>query len=334
MITQKVGLLEKLMSAGREAGVQDFRRLKTFLTSARGNRPENYINQPRFFWAYIQTYFGVHLPEFFWIADRVKSHGTIPQAKVVCDVGCGPGTATLSYLIWCDARAVPLPKKVVLIDSSSQALDFATLAVKTLFPEVEVQALRGNLRHGAFLKKIPSFDFLIMSHVLNEWGSGPRFREDKRAFVEESLGDKLSPNGWVFVVDPPLREATMDLMWLRDNPFENSAVVAPCPPDTVLCPMMRAKAGWCYAQVPREQMKALGLAPWDRKIERRLMTHLEFSNFSYVVFKMLGEGEHIDLDDHKVRVGLGEKTHLMCSQKKLLRTSADHNGYRGEWVKA
>lgn len=368
--------------------VDEIQKMRDWLTTDRESRPSGYMNQPRAFSAYTAYHLPLHLTELFWILEQNFSRLGLSAPRRVLDIGAGPGTTSLSLLLWLQYRKQTLPEQLTLFDQSSRALTTGVQLSKSLYKRFDekatplIKSVRGNLNHRKDIKQVGAgFDWILLSHVLNEFGSGPRHRHKKLEFIESLITDQLpKTGGFLMIVEPPLRECTMDLMWLRDqlskrarttndmvieedpendmafghqNSRDASAndaddddggedeedfdeqdlaaraedddadessdddageeayaegddeafaeedeeekvdliqatVIAPCPQNTVYCPMSLARAGWCYAQPPREQFRALGLTPWDYEIERALKIQWSQPGFSYLIIHAHG----------------------------------------------
>ena len=274
----------------------DIRKMREFLTSERASRPAGYMNNPRQFSAYAAYHFPVHLPELAWILEQTQKRFQIPLPRVILDFGSGPGTASISALMWLTGRGLKTPETLHFFDQSSRALDAAKALAATLKTPTKLISNRGNLLHPVDRRRISQHgDWILLSHVLNELGNGPRHRDRKLDLLNRLMRDHASPEGaYLFIVEPPLREPTLDLMWLRDKMADHdtelfeipASIVAPCPSTTKSCPMSRLKFGWCYSQPPREWARKEGIALWDSQLERATHTELTHPGFSYMVVKI------------------------------------------------
>jgi ribosomal protein RSM22 (predicted rRNA methylase) len=243
------------------------------------------MNHARWFAAYSAFHLPVHLPELAWIIDQNKDRLKGSKTQSVLDLGCGPGTLSLSYLL-SGQRTLKAesPESLYLVDSSKTALTGAEKLLKAVAgPKTKITCRRDNLKDVHILRKLPSADIILVGHLLNEWGSGPKFRERKLEFVSTLIEQKLNPGGFCVVIEPPLREPTVDLMSLRDELKEH--VVAPCPSGVEQCPLLLKKLGWCYAQPSRLWASQRELAPWDNDLRFALNIKLEAPGFSYMIFR-------------------------------------------------
>jgi len=300
---------------------EGLRQLKGWLTDNRSKRPGGYMQNDKHLSAYLFYYFSLHLAETYWVLEHsgLPSAGTGDKKPLrVLDIGAGPGTASLSLLLWNATQKTPRPVEFHLLDRSKKALAWAKKEIMSLAPNSKVvfyDEIWGHrtLKH---LATIESFDVVLMSHFLNEFGNGPRHREPKQQLVEEA-SSLLAEEGRLVVIEPPLKEPTMDIMWLRDQiafagPAGELVVKAPCPQSRRGCPMLRDHLGWCYTQVPRSFARERGLAQLDRHIERAMDSQIRTMGFSYVVIARdaadSGEGR-----DWTIQISEGRpRAELLC----------------------
>ncbi len=268
--------------------------LRSWMGPERHKRPANYLNQDAHLASYLAYYFPLHLPELFWILDQGKARGADIQPKRVLDVGSGPGTLSFSLFFWLQKEKKNFPEELVLWDQSETALKFAKDKLRSTFLN-NAQPKNTDLKNTAegtrirfekvHLPRMPKeekkFDLIIVGHVLNEWGAGPRFRDKKLSLIKQ-LQNMLTSDGSLIVVEPPLREATLDLMVMRDELIRDFQVVAPCPQSFEGCPLLKDKLGWCYAQPSRAAMGEFGFTVFDKHIERLLSIQLTQQSFSYL----------------------------------------------------
>jgi SAM-dependent methyltransferase len=304
--------------------------LRDWLTDKKEDRRAGYMNEEGFLKAYCAYYLPLHLPELYWILKQNTTRSwTLGPAKKLLDVGCGPGTATHSYLLFCLHNNLEMPKEIHLIDTSKAALALAKDLALVIAPDTKVHTHRVDLRNTRELTQVArklgrTMDLVLMSHVLNEFGSGPRTRETKSEFIDKMLLSFCDEHGHLVVIEPPLRSPTMDLMSLRDELTHKGAIiVAPCPAGTTHCPMLRGSAGWCYAQPPRADVREWELAPWDKQIGRLLGIEVSHPGFSYLVIGMQPEEK---LATHTAIAIGDESSGMICNGKMIKHSQVPHRG--------
>jgi len=256
-------------------------QLREWMGPRRGERPEGYLNLDKYFYAYIAYYLPLHLPELYWILEQLAKKDFPLSTKNVLDVGCGPGTLTLSLLLWLEKQQQAKPEKIVLWDNSQKALALAKEKILKLNASDATKIFSEKVKLPNFAKNDERFDLIVVGHFLNEWGAGPRFRAKKISFLNSLVKAKLSAEGTLIVIEPPLKECTLDLMQLRNELARTLTIVAPCPQSDKLCPMLEQNLGWCYAQPPREAFRKAGIAPFDAQLEKLLKIQLTHPGFSY-----------------------------------------------------
>jgi SAM-dependent methyltransferase len=210
--------LEKLCRGRPVSLYEEIEQMRRWLTDSRSKRPSGYMNMPKAFSAYAAFHLPLHLPKLYWVLEE-RGRRIFPKApRRVLDLGCGPGTLTLSYILFAsDAGWLP-PETVDLVDFSKRALDGAERLVNSIVtPKTRVRTHRVHLQDRFGLKGKFQADLILLGHVLNEWGNGPRSRSQKMEFLERIIAENLAPGGRVIIVEPPLREPTTDLMWIRDR---------------------------------------------------------------------------------------------------------------------
>lgn len=301
----------------RGFGQHDFYNLKDWLSDKRSQRPSGYMRMAPIRAAYKGHYLRWHLPEAFWVLEQAHKMKILdPQAladRPWADIGCGPGaTASLAATIFLKSFNLE-PKEITLIDISREATVEAAEIIRDISPNTNIQILDRDLRQPKEIKSLnlKNNSFVLISHLLNEWGQGPRFRPRKLGFLNSVVPD----GSLVLVIEPPLREPTLDLMWLRDQCSDQ--VVLPCPTGTEDCPLARVRGGWCYVQVPRVWAEAQGLAPDDVGLRRRAGIKLETQSFAYLLLDQTKEMKN--QGTHKVQLS-GQRTALwMCTGDKVVR---------------
>lgn len=297
------------------------------------------MNHPSFLSGYTAFHLPLHLPEIYWILEQNFDRLGLKAPESILDLGSGPGTLTLSALLWAKAKKIAQPKDVYLVDLSKKALEWSSRFIASITDKdkTKVHTRRANLQDKYALPPKMKADWVFMGHILNEWGSGPRMRDRKLDFVLKILRDHVKPGGYLFIVEPPLREPTHDLMWIRDELSSNDdekIVAAPCPGGVRFCPMIRNKMGWCYAQPPRTWARELGLTPWDAEIRGTLNIRLEDPGFSYLILRAATHDAADAAQDfpstHSIGITDNETTRQMACSKTGVKVTPVP--YRGAYI--
>jgi hypothetical protein len=318
----------------RRAPSKELYKLKDWLIVGAQDRKRSYLNQDAFLSAYASFFLPLYLPEVFSILQmHYEARKVLPRtATHLLDVGAGLGTATLSYLLWCQHNKIPLPKEVTLLDQSRKALSKARDFIKVVAPKVKVRLERIDLRNtvdlSRFLRaKQNYFDLTLMSHLLNEFGNGPRMRSKKIELIEKFLSTSSHEDGDLIIIEPAHREPSMDLMAIRDRlASEGMAIIGPCPAATIQCPALRAKAGSCYASPPRKMAEAWGLAPWDKQMMRFLGIDMDTSSFAYLWIKASDEALASAPKHSVLLTDPRSKRNLLCNGETLVKGRGPYRG--------
>jgi ribosomal protein RSM22 (predicted rRNA methylase) len=277
------------------------------------------MNNPKHLSAYLSYYLPLHASESAWIWHQIESRQLIRRPlKSWIDVGCGPGTASLGLL----AAMKEAPQSIQLVDLSARALKVASQLVGELSPSSTIKTTTTRLE--ALRPRVPA-DLILASHVFNEMGSGPRLR-DKKLRALETLLSLGAEDSVLIIIEPAKREPTFDLMWIRDQICEEHRILAPCPGGTRFCPMLRARAGWCYAE-------PLTSVPWPESWKNALMKigiQKESAPFSYLVIQK-SPPPSPNKAIHKVALTDTSRTRgLYCTGQRL--SPGSRVPHRGAWV--
>ncbi len=308
--------------------------LKDWLGAFKARRPQGYMSRPLVRSAYLSYHLPLHLPELYWILsqrDFVKDNFKSKDSLLIGDLGAGPGTASLSFMSWALVNGLK-DKKISfeLFDSSAPAMDTAKKLLGILKKDLSVQTQRRDLRQELKHLSENKYNLLIVSHLFNEWGNGPRYLDRKLNFIAQAES-YLADDGFLLIIEPPLREPTLDLMSIRDTVTNDTElelqVVQPCPGNLLLCPMKANSLGWCYAQPPRQWAKERGLTPWDREIERTLDKRLDKPGFSYLLFQKRSPAASPLVLDHSISIADDRhRDGMRCTPKGVKKGQAPHRG--------
>ena len=256
------GGVAPLSAAERRDVVEGAQRLSRGLTRERELAGARYFEDPQLLGAYLLLY---------WPVSYAQARSTLgelgPIAGAALDVGSGPGPLALAAL---DAGAA----RAQAIDRSAAALSVA--------------AALGEARGGALTtarwepgKPLPPapFDLVLAGHLLNEL-----FGDDveARARLCDEMLARLTPGGFLVVIEPALRETSRALLALRDRLVARGASVrAPCLYRGD-CPALVRAGDWCHAE------RAFAAPPLVDELARAAKLHRDALKMSYLVLQAPG----------------------------------------------
>lgn len=290
--------------------------LRRFLGPDRAALPPDYMSQAAFLDVYQRYYLPLHLPELPWIFTQAARFGLRPKSgSTVLDLGSGPGTLSLAMALWSQQQGLQ-DLSFTLVDRSASALDLAASLFKIAAPRYEAHFAPSDLSRPASFRGSDRFDWILAGHMLNEWGTGSKGLTRKKDFLDAVLRHVMHESSVLVIVEPPLREATTDLMRLRDFWVQElgGEVLLPCPSGTERCPALKARLGWCYSKVPRTWAREQTWAPLDKQVEAFLGQELHYNGFSYLLLASPGadrtsfgnpaQGRRVGFSDERRRPSL------------------------------
>ncbi len=172
-----------------------------------------------------------------WKWDQVlrelRLRGWQPEARTVCDWGCGSGIAARRVISFFGAERF---EALYVWDHSPLAADFAASAATRAFPGLAVSHATPG-----FLRSDEPIGLLLISHVLNELA--PESLAELRALIARADA--------VLWVEPGTHQVSRQLGALREALRDRFRVVAPCTHQNA-CPILAAgqERDWCHHFAP------------------------------------------------------------------------------------
>jgi len=159
------------------------------------------------------------------VLAEVEQRAITPPRGTILDWGCGSGVAARAWIERFGAEG----QRVLLFDTSKAARSFASRALKTRWPALDVVELEAP--------PTKPVDVLLVSHVISEL-EDPTF---------DALVDIAAKSHFVAWVEPGSREIAQKLVLARERLRDELAVLAPCT-HTALCGLLGANRGndWCH----------------------------------------------------------------------------------------
>lgn len=220
-------------------------------TSNRGVLPPGYLNQPKYRAAYLLYFMLTGVAT----VQHVLQAGALPQVRAdqplrVLDVGAGPLTASIAL-----ALALPADTKlqIVAIDGATPMLEDGRALLRQLRPNADIRLITGNLRDARLFRDLGApFDVVLVANVLNEWQQGGGRKSPVEEYVAQLLQTQLAENGVAVLVEPATREASHQLIDVRETLVQHGefAILSPCMGQAA-CPLSSASMrDWCHAEQP------------------------------------------------------------------------------------
>lgn len=191
------------------------------------------------------------------------------------------------------------PKRVLDVCSGPTPMAFAALrhgAREVIATDQNIAALElgadicgrygmpMSIRHWNCLNKsMPvtgQFDLIILGHCLEELfpGNHSTMKEKQNRFIT-SLLDRLTPDGFLMIIDSSHLESNTRVLQIRDHFVQNGVPVqAPCVWRGE-CPALKTKNSPCYAQREFEKPKLI------KEIQRAANINLGSLKMSYIIFR-------------------------------------------------
>lgn len=290
------------------------RELSSLLTEERsgrsGRRVPAYFSHERFRSAYLLYFLPLQAAKFMTLFERhpravqaALEHGRKQGVLRLFDIGAGPGTASLAFLLSLMesglAHDLP-PLEFQWFDQNETAMKDGVALIQALSTKMEAPAVvhthSGSWSRAAAMMKEKSASLTLIGHLLNELStvkgpsSGPEdlpgaatggglSRKDWQAFsalMNEAQG------GGTLIVEPAARRPSQRLSQIRDTlieegviPRDASSIHGPCL-HAGRCPLAIGK-DWCHFSVPKEVQ-----GRWFRYFSQQLGSIRQWLKFSYL----------------------------------------------------
>lgn len=268
-------------------GIQE---LSDLFTDERPKKIPAYFQHPKFRSSYLLYFLPLQAAKFVTLfklhpeaVSAALRHGAQQKVLRIADLGAGPATASLAFLLQCLEEKTELPPiEIHAFDTNPQILEDGKSLVELLashFPK-----LRGKVSFHGYREPwwqaadlIPGeLSLVLLGHMLNEAGRPRGAADRKRAHEDidrdEAEGERradepaLRPlsrimaktsGGGVLMVEPAHRSTSQLLSRIRDQLFENEIVSdqqtslwGPCL-HAGRCPLGSGR-DWCHFSIPTE----------------------------------------------------------------------------------
>ena len=229
-------------------------RLNPLFTTERPHRSSNYFSDPVLRSGYLAYYLPINMIKTVMILER--SFGSLknwPDNIHVADIGSGPLTMSLAFVLWLSTRDNSGKKFHITIDAFEQnptiLKDGGAIlkSLATTCPSLENFRFTFNphntnlVRHRFTRKK---HDLIFCGNIFNEMSE----RHHQWHFASSMLTQLSGPDTRFIIMEPGTKKSARDLQALRDQLIEESGftVLAPCLHQNT-CPLnLEAKGDWCH----------------------------------------------------------------------------------------
>ncbi len=267
--------------------------LSEIFTQDRGRALQRYFEHPRFRSGYLLYFLPLQAAKFVAVFER-HNRFLIPAIRAaaqkgavqVADLGAGPFTASIGFLLWVLEHAEELTMEngqipefhFIGVDSQTTILKEGAELLTILgegFPKMrgKVRVETENSRWQDWAKKharsTDNADLYLLGHVLNEG-------KDQQPEGIAALLEK-SPRAGVLAIEPAAKNTSQALSQLRDLLLEELPVspVGPCP-HRERCPLSGG-GDWCHFSFPAEVP-----GEWFAKFSKGLGSERQWLKLSYL----------------------------------------------------
>ncbi len=294
------GLVQSLRSpSGLKELARGVARLSEIYTRRRESLSGVLLRNPLLRAAYLVYFLPANLSKMKWILREIWAHPCRaemlgPEVRVL-DLGCGSGTHLLGFLdFWAERPDAWHTIRCMGVDAIAHNLAdcealFAPYASRVhglgRSGHWELQTRTGDLTRWQSLQMDGQFDFVVIGNVLNELYPGERCVERRLNLVSSVAARWLSPQGFLVLVEPALKETSRDLLFLRDRLLDSTdfTVFSPCVHNGH-CPAVsdQNQRDWCHEDHPWAP------PPLVRQIDAIVGNQKGSLKYSYVVFSRRG----------------------------------------------
>lgn len=302
-------------------------KLQRGLTGQRELAGASYMQEADLLGAYLLYYWPVTFLQVHHAFETALNSNRIDLKKEVhlLDLGSGPGPAGISF---CNELKKLGVKNicVTLADYSTKALNLAKKIYEANFPSIKVQTQLIDFEKFSDKNNLlfdNKFDFIVMSHVINELWKDDINAQKKRLSLLLSIKSYIEENGILFLMEPALLKTSRALIELRNLLIEKGfSVISPCSKNSE-CPVIKAGQNiTCHGEY---QLKNTALIT---EIAKRAKLDRNSVKMTYFMFKNSSKSQAEEAENlyTVVSEGMlnksGRVRFLLCDGKKRIACSA------------
>lgn len=284
-------------------------QLSDYFTKRQGDRPDYYLDDSSLMAAYVAYFLPSNLTKIERPLSEIFLH---PDMEIglkgelsILDLGCGPGTASAGFMDFffrnlCLNRE-EIKLSITALDRVEANLREAGFLLRDLWDayrsvytggcalSLEINVINADLLQlsgrSTTQKK---HDLVVLSNSLVETATGAASIERRRELIELLASDYLKETGSIIIIEPALKDASRDLLMLRDAIIREGSLnlYSPCL-TTGPCGALDSSKDWCHEADEWEAPKIV------RELDRLTGFNKSRLNYSYLVLRKDG----LSLDD-------------------------------------
>jgi hypothetical protein len=245
--------------------VSQIEKIKNGMDSDKTKLGHDYFQNPDLLTAYILYYWVIHYQQGLSLINELPH-----TPKRVLDIGSGP-------LPFAFAALRHGANEVIATDRNHAALQLGADICGRYGLPVQIR------KWDCLTQAMPvegKFDLIILGHCLDELfpNSNPHWLKHQHTFTK-SLLERLTPEGFLLIVDDSHQASNQRLLQLRDLLVQEGVPVqAPCVWRGA-CPALQTANSPCYAQREFEKPYLV------KEIQRAAQINLNSLKMSYIIFK-------------------------------------------------
>jgi len=310
--------------------------LSALFTDERPAKLPDYFAHPKSRSSYLLYFLPLQAAKFLTViglhekaALAALEHGRKAGVLRIADLGAGPATASIAFLLWLsDHKDLPTKIEIDAYDTNGTILQDGGAIIAKIVESVpsfqgrvEFHAVREPWWNAARSPK--DYSLVIAGNVLNETSlTNPKAYASLKTILDRAAHSK---GGGMLFLEPASRKPSQLLSQIRDrflvtdeeHPKLTYGIWGPCP-HLGLCPLAHGR-DWCHFST---HVDVPGV--WFQFFSKALGSERHWIKYSYVWF---GAGAPSRLDMKKSRLVIsdpitmksGDKTILLCEPKEAGR---------------
>ncbi len=265
---------------------------------------------------YALYYLLVNVPKIVFILESNPLLSTFSFQSIL-DIGSGPGTAGLAYLIAASENSSRLMETdITAVDTNPAFLKLCRFLLDSCRSALHIPG-KTKVRKARIpfpVSGSEDYDLIFAANVLGEIKS-----DGSRQKLRHFFTDIAKPGTHLVLMEPALRSNSRNLLQLRDELVKRDwNISAPCP-GNYTCPVLRTSKDWCHHRL------AWNPPQFIRKIDSLTGLDKRILNFSFCCLQKNGtrtihptpSGPYIAVSD--LREEKGQWSVFLCGNAQKLQ---------------